>query len=308
MHANQLTVSAGTVRALIDAQFPEWRDLSIRRITAHGTVNAIFRVGDRLAARLRLQPGDVEATRHWLRTEAQAARDLVGRTRFRTPEPVALGEPGPGYPLAWSVQTWLPGVVATDDDPGESVAFARDLAEFINDVRAIDTRGRTFRGGGRGGELRSHDAWMETCFRNSGPLLDVTVLRRMWAAMRNLPRGGTPDMMTHGDLIPGNILVSSGRLAGVLDVGGLGPADPALDLVAAWHLLDAGPRQVLRAELGCDDIEWRRGKAWAFQQAMGVVWYYRESNLAMSRMGRRTLERIVADGPPVNPGPFSGGR
>jgi aminoglycoside phosphotransferase (APT) family kinase protein len=55
------------------------------------------------------------------------------------------------------VQTWLPGILATDDDPGESVAFARDLAEFIAGIRAIDTRGRTFRGHARG-DLTTHDA------------------------------------------------------------------------------------------------------------------------------------------------------
>jgi aminoglycoside phosphotransferase (APT) family kinase protein len=79
----------------------------------------------------------------------------------------------------------------------------------------------------------------------------------------------------------------------VLDTGGFGPADPALDLVSAWHLLQRGPREVLRRTLGCDDLEWERGRAWAFQQAMGVVWYYVESNPAMSRMGRRTLDRIL---------------
>ena len=87
--------------------------------------------------------------------------------------------------------------------------------------------------------------------------------------------------MTHGDLIPGNVLVSHGRLAGVIDVGGLGPADPALDLVGAWHLLEPGPRQALRADLGSDDLEWARGRAWAFEQAMGAVWYYTGSNPAM---------------------------
>jgi aminoglycoside phosphotransferase (APT) family kinase protein len=99
--------------------------------------------------------------------------------------------------------------------------------------------------------------------------------------------------MTHGDLIPGNVLVADGRLTGVLDVGGLGPADPALDLVSAWHLLEAGPREVLRAALDSGDLEWERGKAWAFEQAMGVVWYYVASNPAMSAMGRRTLDRIM---------------
>jgi len=47
---------------------------------------------------------------------------------FPTPEPVAIGEPGARCSLPWSVQTWLPGVVATDEDPGESAAFAHDLA------------------------------------------------------------------------------------------------------------------------------------------------------------------------------------
>ncbi|MDR0342962.1 MAG: phosphotransferase, partial [Nocardiopsaceae bacterium] len=231
-----------------------------------------------------------------LESEARAARELLGRTRFPTPEPVALGEPGAGYPLPWSVQTWLPGTVATDQDPGESAGFAHDLAGFIQGVSAIGAGGRTFSGQGRGGELRSHDEWLETCFQRSEQLLDVPRLRRAWAALRVLPRTAA-DAMTHGDLIPGNVLVASGRLAGIIDVGGLGPADPALDLVAGWHLLEAGPRQVLRDDLRCGDLAWERGKAWAFVQAMGVVWYYLTSNPGMSRLGRRTLHRIMADTP-----------
>ncbi|GIH03706.1 putative phosphotransferase [Rhizocola hellebori] len=297
MHADQLTLSLETVRELVDEQFPQWRRLPIRGVASQGTVNAIFRVGDSLAARFPLQPGDVDATRRWLRAEAEAGRELMGRTRFPTPTPVALGEPGPGYPLPWAVQTWIPGVVAAEEDPAGSVGFAHDLASFISDVRAIDTRGRTFGGTGRGGDLQSHDGWMETCCRRSEQLLDVPRLRRMWSVMRELPRGDTKDVMAHRDLIPGNVLVAGGRLAGVLDVGGFGPADPALDLVSAWHLLDAGPRFELRKALDCGDLEWRRGAAWAFQQAMGAVWYYNETNPAMCGMGRRTLERLVADDP-----------
>lgn len=296
MHDNQLTVSVETVRGLVDDQFPEWRNLPVRRIASQGTVNAIFRIGDQFAARFPLEPGDVGSARRRIESEAVAAGELTGRTRFPTPQPVGLGEPGAGYPLPWSVQTWLPGLVATEDDPGGSVAFAHDLAEFVNGVRTIPVRGRTFSGKGRGGaDLRTHDAWMEDCFEHSEQLLDVPRLRRLWADLRNLPRGGAGDLMTHGDLIPGNVLVANGRLAGIIDVGGLGPADPALDLVGAWHLLEAGPRQALRDDLGCDDLEWERGKAWTFQQSMGLVWYYVESNPAMSRMGQRTLARILAD-------------
>jgi aminoglycoside phosphotransferase (APT) family kinase protein len=296
MHPDQLTVSPKTVRELVDGQLPQWRDLPITEIASQGTVNALFRIGDRLAARFPLRHADVDATRQSLEWEARAARELLGRTRFATPEPVALGEPGAGYPLPWSVQTWLPGTVASDADPGGSIAFAGDLAEFVRGVREIETGGRTFTGSGRGGYLRCHDEWMETCFRHSERLVDVPRLRRIWAELRELPRGA-PDVMTHGDLIPGNVLVSQDRLTGIIDVGGLGPADPALDLVGAWHLLDAAPRQAFRDDLGSDDGEWARGAAWALQQAMGAVWYYVESNPDMSRMGRVTLERITAEGP-----------
>ena len=59
------------------------------------------------------------------------------------------------------------------------------------------------------------------------------------------------------------------------------------------HLLEPGPRRVLRDDLGCDDLEWARGRAWAFEQAMGVAWYYADSNPAMHRMGLITLDRIL---------------
>jgi aminoglycoside phosphotransferase (APT) family kinase protein len=116
----------------------------------------------------------------------------------------------------------------------------------------------------------------------------------VWAELRGLPPAG-PDVMSHGDLTPGNVLVADGRLVGVLDGGGFAPADPALDLVSAWHLLDRAPRRRLREALGCGDVEWRRGMAWALQQAMGLVWYYVESNPTMSRWGRRTLDRLLAE-------------
>jgi aminoglycoside phosphotransferase (APT) family kinase protein len=197
--------------------------------------------------------------------------------------------------MPWLVQTWLEGTVAVDADPGESELFATDLAEFIAGVRRIDTHGRSYSGHGRGGVLADHDEWIQECLAQSAGLLEIGTLSGIWDAMRELSRGDSPDVMNHGDLLPGNLLVHEGRLTGVLDVGGLAPADPALDLVSAWHLLEAGPRRVMRERLGTGDEEWERGKAWAFQQAMGAVWYYVDSNPSFSDMGRRTLARIVAD-------------
>lgn len=55
-------------------------------------------------------------------------------------------------------------------------------------------------------------------------------------------------------------------------------------------LLDEGPRQFLR-----DNLDRERGRAWAFVQAVGQVWYYVNSNPTMRRAGRRTLDRILAN-------------
>jgi aminoglycoside phosphotransferase (APT) family kinase protein len=235
MHPGQLSISPVTVRTLIAEQFPQWQHLQIEAVSSPGTVNAIFRIGDQFVARFPLiSDDDVAAVREQLRREAAAAEELIGHTPIATPRPIAIGEPGIGYPLPWSINTWLPGEPATADDCSESNSFAIDLGDFINAVRAMDTRGRTYDGNGRGGDLFSHDKWMQECMTYSEGLLDVDTLRSIWAEMRDLRRGVTPDVMNHSDLIPPNTLVADGRLVAVLDVGGLGAADPALDLMSAW--------------------------------------------------------------------------
>lgn len=295
MHPGQLSISASTVRMLVTEQFPQWQHLDVQPVPSPGTVNAIFRIGQDLVARFPLEPDDVVTARERLQLEAAAATELLGRTPYATPRPMAIGDPGAGYPLPWSINSWLPGKTVTADDVRESDSFATDLAAFIRAVRAIDTGGRTYDGNGRGGDLISHDDWMQQCLTHSEGLLDVAPLREVWDEMRTIPRGDTPDVMNHSDLIPPNILAAGGRIVGVLDVGGMRAADPALDLVSAWHLLDLPRRKQLKEHLDCDDAEWQRGRAWAFEQAMGAVWYYVESSPTMSLGCQRTLERIVTD-------------
>lgn len=297
MHEDEIEISDETARELIRLQFPEWREQRIRRIPSSGTVNAIFRVGDGLAARFPLRDDDPDETRRALEDEARASEEFARHSTVPSPLPVAIGDPGLGYPLPWSVQTWVTGTVASETDLSGSEVFARDLARLVSTLRKVDTAGRRFEHGWRGGDLRDHDEWVQVCLDQSGTLLDVPLLAALWSRLRELPRTA-PDVMSHGDLTPLNVLVRDGRLAGVLDSGGFGPADPSLDVIAGWHLLDDGPRAVFRAVLGCDDLEWERSKAWALEQSLGAVWYYVDTNPAMSAMGRRTLSRIVADSHP----------
>ena len=292
MHDDQLDIPVELARRLIAEQFPDWKDLPVRMVASAGTMHAIARIGDALAARFPLRADDPHSVRARLEQEQLAMREFAQISPFPAREPVAIGEPACGYPLPWAMQTWLRGVVVTAADVA-SVGFVEDLSMLLQALRTADTRGRRFGGHGRGGDLRDHDAWLDVCFERSKSLVDVPSLRRLWVDLRILPGVGA-DVMAHTDLMPGNVLVRDGRIAGILDTGDFSAADRALDLVSAWHLLDARPRETLRARLGCGDLEWARGMAWALQQAMGLVWYYRDSNPVMSRIGERTLVRILA--------------
>jgi len=211
------------------------------------------------------------------------------------PELVLVGEPGHGYPAAWSVQTWIEGATPTSRSLQDSATFAVDLAVLVSSLRGWPTNGRAFDGPNRGGDLRNHDAWMQTCIARSDGFTDTSAMRRLWTRLRDLPRED-PDLRSHTDLIPGSLLVDGGRLVGVVDSGDFRAADPALDLVVAWHLLDDDARAVFREHLPDDALRWERGKAWALEQAAGLVWYYHRSNPPMAGLGRTTIERLISAG------------
>ena len=294
MHSDQVRIEIDLARNLIRDQFPQYGDQKIVPLVTAGTVNAIFRIGSKYAARFPLRLMDQTQCTLLLRAEAAAMNELKEYCPFPTPQPIGLGRPSPAYPMPWLVQSWIEGEAATPTGLSGSTAFSLNLARLVTSLRRGDLKGRRFDGRGRGGNLADHDDWMEVCFSNSEDLLDVARLRHLWAVLRELPPAGS-DAMSHKDLIPANLLVQGERLVGVLDGGSFGPADPALDLVVAWHLLDRARRAAFREATQAGELEWRRGAAWAFQQAMGLVWYYRVTNPTMSALGRSTISRLLED-------------
>ena len=274
---------------LIADQFGDLRRLPVRRLASAGTVNALFRVGDELVARFPFDPAPADE----LRREADAMAEFAAVSPFPAPTPVGIGEPTERYASAWSLQTWIDGAPADHEASGSSQTLVDDVVRLIAALRSAPVGARSFDGRGRGGDLRDHDEWMSECFARSGGLIDVGRARALWQRLREL---GSPDAlsMSHRDLTPPNLLVERGRLTGVLDSGSFGSADRALDLVAAWHLFDATGRAHLRSELRIGDSEWLRGAAWAFQQAMGLGWYYVDSNPTMSALGLSTTRRLLA--------------
>ena len=298
LHDDQIEITTGTVSRLVADQFPDWPWRRVERVGTEGTVHAIFRLGDRVAARFPIRPSDPESVRATLTAEQAALTELRAHLTVAVPTPYGIGEPGGGYPLPWAAQRWLPGAPAWDAAAsGDVHTLVDDVVSLLRELRAIPVRGRSFSRSGRGGDLRAHDDWVTTCLTHSEGLLPVDTLRQVWNELRVLPRQ-SPGTVTHGDLIPGNLLVADGRLVGVLDPSMFGAADPALDLIVAWHLFDRGLREELRSRLeplGVSDLDWERGKAWAFEQSIGLVWYYETTNPTMSRLGRKTLERVIED-------------
>jgi aminoglycoside phosphotransferase (APT) family kinase protein len=123
MHEDEVVLAHDIGRALIASQFPQWAQERIRRIDSSGTVNAIFRIGERYAARFPLLVADPDEMQRRLEAEARASGEFPRASPFPAPEPAGLGRPGDGYPLPWSVQTWLPGTDASQSNFSGSEAF-----------------------------------------------------------------------------------------------------------------------------------------------------------------------------------------
>lgn len=268
---------------------------TVRPLTSSGTTNTIYRVGSHHVARFPQRRDDSDSAAEAVRKERRSIGEFHRATSVPSPRPVHLGEPAHGYSSYWTVLTWLPGATADPHSHAANLVLARDLACLIQELRDAGTAGAAFSGAGRGGRLSDHDDWVDLCIQKSWGLLDTGALTAAWSRMRQLTNRDD-DVMSHTDLIPGNLIVTDGHLAGVLDTGGYHPADPALDLVCAWHLFDEPVRTVLRTALKADEELWARVEAWAFQQAVGLVWFYNESNPHMADLGRTTLSRILAQG------------
>ena len=103
-------------------------------------------------------------------------------------------------------------------------------------------------------------------------------------------------MWVHGDLSDGNLLVRDGRLTCVIDWGGLIAGDPAVELMVAWNLFDAGSRAAYRDALGfVDDAMWLRSRAWAASAAIQALPYYRDTNPDIVARSWRAVREVLAD-------------
>ncbi|MFC7614930.1 aminoglycoside phosphotransferase family protein [Actinokineospora soli] len=266
----------------------------MERVPSSGTENAMYRLGAELAVRLPRRPsavGSIGLEVEWLPVLASAVP--VG-----VPVPVAVGEPGLGFPFPWSVCRWVDGAnPRVEAVPG---GLGREVAGVVAALRRVDVAGapKSY----RGEALTSRDRRMREVIAGLGGVLDVDAVTKAWAADVN-EYAGAP-VWVHGDLSPGNVLIRDGRLAGVIDFGCMGLGDPAVDLIIAWNLL--GERESFREALGVDDAMWARGRAWALSIAIMQLSYYTWENNPGLVANSHHVVRQVLDSHGLEPGPVVG--
>ena len=144
MHADQRAIDGAQVVALVADQVPRLRGEPVVPLPGSGTVNAVFRIGQVATARFPLRPSPAGELRAELEREASAAAEFVLASPFPAPEPILVGEPGHGYPLPWTLQTWLDGDPPSPTSAADSTMLAADLARLIDRLRDWSTAGRVF--------------------------------------------------------------------------------------------------------------------------------------------------------------------
>ncbi len=289
MHDDEFDIDEPLVRRLVDNQFPQWKELSLKSVSSSGTDNALFLLGDKMVVRL--------PKIHW------AIGDLEKESRFlpllapllpvEVPVPLGKGAPVENYPSSWSIYPWLKGenpIVGSISHPD---LLATDLANFITALHSIDSSGGPI--AGRGIPLQDRDISTRAAINELEGMIDKSAVESAWRSALDATTWGAPPVWIHGDLASGNILLVDDRLSAVIDFGALGIGDPACDLIVAWNLLPADVRHIFRSALIVDDATWARGQGWALSIALIQLPYYQKRNPTLAASARYVINEILQE-------------
>lgn len=251
---------------LVEDQFPRWAGLPVRAVARQGWDNRTFRLGDDLSARLP----SAESYAAAVEKESRALEFLDGRLPVAVPSVVAAGEPGAGYPFAWSIRRWLVGDTIDEAIGLDRVRLAADLGRMLRALRSLPIDAGMPAGPHsffRGAHPSVYGADVEAALEQLEGDVDAERCRSIWHAATSTV-WDAPPVWFHGDVAVGNLLVDDGRLSAVIDFGTCGVGDPACDLVMAWTYFEGESRAVFREAVGLDAATWRRARGWALWKAL----------------------------------------
>lgn len=288
MHADETEISVALVRRLIASQFPVWSALSVEPVASMGTDNALYRLGSDKVVRL---PRVLWAAPSLEREFACLSR-LARSVPLAIPEPLALGNPGEGYPFRWAVFRWISGESAVLERMRDRHETARDLAAFIAALRRAGVTGAP--ASGRAETLAAREVRVVDAIGKLRAEIDVAAVSAAWRAAVQAPAWSGAPVWVHADLHVGNLLAVDGRLAAVIDFGCVGLGDPACDVMAAWLYFSADERRTFRAALDVDDATWSRARGWALSVGLIALPYYAQTNPDLAALARRAIRETTA--------------
>lgn len=269
MHADEVEISAEIAARLVAAQLPEFANLDLRVVEPWGTDNAIWRLGDALVLRfprIGWATNQVGFEAEWLPRFARELDVVV-------PEPVAVGEPGEGYPFPWAVHRWVPGTGARLDEMTDPAQFAVDLARVARQIWSMPTVGAP-RAKNRARAIAAYDSETRRHIDAAAHLIDAEAALEIWEEALAAPAHDGPPVWVHGDL-EGNCVLLDGHLHGLVDWGLACAGDPAIDVQVVWSpLFTDATRQVFLNELSVDAATLARSRGAAINQACGALPYY----------------------------------
>jgi aminoglycoside phosphotransferase (APT) family kinase protein len=287
------------VRRLLSGALPGAADQPLRRLTTSGTEHDVWRIGADLVLRL---PRDADAETG-LRKESAWWPLLRPHLPewLAVPEIVHAGEPSEDFPRTWLVSRWVPGTdaaaaVLAGADHESEVAWGAALSEIVTALRGFELgtlAPAEWPAGGRGGHLRDRLADLATTDPVAGRPDPAPIRGLIDRALAVTPPAER--VLLHGDLIPGNLLLTRGRLSGLIDLGTLTTGFPAWDLTCAWWVLGATGRRRLRDRLDVDDASWVWGRALAATQGLLADWYYAPRGHALAPLGARAVRECLSD-------------
>ncbi len=257
------------MQRLIDSQFPRWSGLPVTPVAKDGQDNRTYRLGRSLTARLPT----AAAYEQGVAKEDQWLAELAPALPLEIPSVKARGQPGQGYPYAWSVRGWIPGATleSRQGKIADWDATAVALGQFIQALQKCDTTGGPVAGAHcwfRGCSLhRYHDETMQAlaAVRSDSRFSSaVASAVQVWAAALAEKEWEKPPVWFHGDLSAANLLVGDdGNLVAVIDFGTCGVGDPACDLVPAWTVFAGSARRRFKDAVAQDAATWARARGWA---------------------------------------------
>ncbi len=286
------------VTRLLREQAPHLAGMPVRASSASGSSNWVFRLGDTLAIRLPRSDDYVADLVNEVRWVPRLAPSLP----VAVPDVVAVGQPSGAFARPWAVVSWVPGDLPLALDGSQQAHLAESLGTFLQSLHAVDTADAPIEPecwGYRCGEPVTEmiDRWADRAAAELADLFNPASVREAWQRLRDVPTATEAACWVHTDLSEENLLVHhDGRLAGVIDFGGVGVGDRSVDLLYAWSIFDGPAREIFRAASRADEETWTRARAWAFV-GPGLLSIVNYRHTMPSRIERLTsmVETIAAE-------------